>query len=491
MKNVICLLLGFTILVGAAAAGTLYVAETGDDGNDGSTWPLAKRSIQGAVNAAGDGDVILVSNGTYTAAVDPVVSISKSVDIRGVNGPGVTIIDGENARRCVYVYSSTAGGPVYMSGFAIRNGSAADGAGVYKGAYRDFYLSNCVIHANNSFANGSGIYKASILSQMVVSDCIVSNNLAGGYGGGAYSSYARLFMYDCEIVNNTSTNGGGGIYGTSSADPGTIFELHGCRIVNNSSVSNAGGGINFSGRAGGTGVVNNCVVAFNHASNAGGGIYHRGWPGDLFITNCIIRGNDADYASGYAGAGLRISGPGRMTGCLIAGNKATAVGGYGGGLALETGANVFEVNNCTIVSNSTMDNRGGGLAAPATVAACTIRNTIIFHNTSDGADRSNVFVVAGSGIVFTNCCTAPLDNGVDQPITPNADNMDYDPSLISLESGNYRLQRNSPCINAGANMPWMAGAVDLDGRRRLDRFSGLVDLGCYEYVLEGTIFSLK
>ncbi len=62
MKNVLCSVAGFTILV-CCRRRHFYVAETGDDGNDGSTRPLAKRSIQGAVNAAGDGDVILVSNG--------------------------------------------------------------------------------------------------------------------------------------------------------------------------------------------------------------------------------------------------------------------------------------------------------------------------------------------------------------------------------------------------------------------------------------------
>ena len=59
------------------------------------------------------------------------------------------------------------------------------------------------------------------------------------------------------------------------------------------------------------------------------------------------------------------------------------------------------------------------------------------------------------------------------------------------EAGNYRLNRNSPCINAGANQPWMDGAVELDGRRRIDRFSGQVDMGCYEYVGAGTMFSLQ
>jgi len=35
----------------------------------------------------------------------------------------------------------------------------------------------------------------------------------------------------------------------------------------------------------------------------------------------------------------------------------------------------------------------------------------------------------------------------------------------------------------------MTGAVDLDGHSRIDRFSGVVDMGCYEYLPQGFMFS--
>lgn len=494
MKTLLSLLLSLALFVSSGMAATLYVsAYTGDDGNDGSSWGTAKRSIQAAVDvaAATGGDVILVSNGIYTATVDPVVRFKKSVDIRSVNGPEVTIINGENNRRCVYFGLNTSGDPAYLSGFSIRNGNAlsGSGAGVYKEHQRDFYLSNCVIHANNSSRNGGGIHKTGNACQMIVTDCIISNNQAGEYGAGVSSSHSgHLFMYNCKIVNNESTLGGGGVYGASATNsPGTIFELHGCRIAGNTTLSDSGGGIYSVGRAGSTCVVNNCFVEYNSATNAGGGILHRNFDGDLFISNCIIRGNEAD-GNNYPGAGARIDGPCRMTGCLIADNKGI---GYGGGLALYSGTNVVEIENVTIVSNSTMSDSGGGLAIQAQVTACTIRNTIIYNNTSVGNARSNVFVGAGSGVIFTNCCTAPLNNGTDQPITPNAGNIDLDPVFVNLTGGDYRLQSDSPCINTGANMLWMADAVDLDGRCRLDRFSRQVDMGCYEYVPQGAMFNLR
>jgi hypothetical protein len=236
-------------------------------------------------------------------------------------------------------------------------------------------------------------------------------------------------------------------------------------------------------------------VEQNHSSASGGGILHRGgssYLAKLFITNCIIRGNEADGSNIYAGGGARIDAPCRMTGCLIAGNKTTSLNGAGGGLALLSGTRMVEIENVTIVSNSAMEaNTGGGLALSPDVTACTIRNTIIYNNTSVGNARSNVFVGFGSGVIFTNCCTAPLNNGTDQPITTNAGNIDLDPVFVNLEGGDYRLQSGSLCINAGANMPWMAGAVDLDERSRIDRFSGKVDMGCYEYLPSGTAFTLR
>lgn len=67
------------------------------------------------------------------------------------------------------------------------------------------------------------------------------------------------------------------------------------------------------------------------------------------------------------------------------------------------------------------------------------------------------------------------------------------PNFINSAGGadrNYRFNRPSPCFNTGTNqLDWMAGAVDLDGHHRIDVFSGIVDMGCYEYLLSGTMFS--
>ena len=46
------------------------------------------------------------------------------------------------------------------------------------------------------------------------------------------------------------------------------------------------------------------------------------------------------------------------------------------------------------------------------------------------------------------------------------------------------IRRNSPAVNAGTGMDWMADAVDLVGTNRV--IEARVDLGCYECWLPET-----
>jgi len=62
-----------------------------------------------------------------------------------------------------------------------------------------------------------------------------------------------------------------------------------------------------------------------------------------------------------------------------------------------------------------------------------------------------------------------------------------DPKFKNFAGGDFHLSGNSPCINTGSNENWMTNGVDLDNRIRI-RY-GTVDMGAYELLHSGTIFS--
>jgi hypothetical protein len=60
---------------------------------------------------------------------------------------------------------------------------------------------------------------------------------------------------------------------------------------------------------------------------------------------------------------------------------------------------------------------------------------------------------------------------------------------MNTNAGNYRLSQGSPCINAGNNQ-YAPATPDLDGHSRIDRYSGIVDMGCYEYLPSGMMIKV-
>jgi len=238
----------------------------------------------------------------------------------------------------------------------------------------------------------------------------------------------------------------------------------------------SGGGLNSYG---GTAVVVNCVVSGNHA-DAGGGGAHYG-----VFSNCIFYGNAANAGGGTyysvlfrsavigntaeAGGGMW---EGTANCCTFFSNRVTVSGGGTSQSAVYNslyrwnragsaggGAGGGTLYNCTLADNW-VDGGGG-------VDWCSTINCIIWGNAANFG--SNFFHF---GALYS--CSTPL--------LPGAGNITNDPLFVNAATGDFHLLEGSPCINAGTNLPWMAGATDLDGTPRV--IDGRVDMGCYEYVPE-------
>ena len=86
-------------------------------------------NLQTVVDNASPGDEIVLGDGTYTgsgtsASGNNMLYINKDITIRALN-PGQAVLDGETARRVLYVQS----GAVALEGLNITRGSASGVSG--------------------------------------------------------------------------------------------------------------------------------------------------------------------------------------------------------------------------------------------------------------------------------------------------------------------------------------------------------------------------
>lgn len=497
-----------------------------------TSWETASTNIQWAINAAGADGTVLVSNGHYRltnniVVVEPIYLRSWN---DGAFDPANTVLDGQGEKACMYLNHAGA----VVAGFYFTGGNASGQVyTTYGGAIcmMGGTLSNCIV-AGNSAEHGGGMYVRAIGKYCAIVNCSISNNTAINGGGGICQNKGTIIIEGCTIASNTVTTGKGGgmtldqghfvvknsvirdnrITGSSEAYNGAGVALDSwsdnslfadCLIENNHSASHGGGmyinqstngyvcvsnvtirGNTASLRGGGvnigyhaSGITNQligCTVESNYTAYIGGGIYFGS--GGVLIDRCIVRGNQSANDSG--GVRNMSASPGNLgivRNTLIVGNSASNNSGAG---RLRYGA---IIQNCTITSNRAPSHGGlylDGVSSPPT----TVSNVICRYNFA-GANESNHSV--NDGGVIANSCTYPIAG------LTGEGNIDADPMFVDANNGNYHLQSGSPCINAGANQDWMAASMDLDGRPRLDRFTRIIDMGCYEHVFKGSLFYAK
>ena len=125
MKKII-LLITMIILVSFLSAATWYV---NPDGTEDFT------TIQAAVNASSNNDIIIVRDGTYNESLEIDVS---GLELRSDNGPEVCFIS--DSIQCIEITVSS----IKISGFTIENGSQY---GIYGGG-SILEISNCIFKDN-------------------------------------------------------------------------------------------------------------------------------------------------------------------------------------------------------------------------------------------------------------------------------------------------------------------------------------------------------
>src|SRR5688572_14662192 len=187
----------------AAVAGTINV-------------PADYPTIQQAIDAAVNGDLIVVAQGTF---VENIKLKGKTLTLKGAgqignSGPRKTLIDGSLGGPCVTVANGEGAGTV-ITGFDLRHGTGKllstkrYGGGLYISNFASPTISDCGIGFNSADL-GAGIFIDKQCTP-VIQDSLIANNVTAnkGTGGGIYSKGTATFD-NCRIAENSAPNGAGG-----------------------------------------------------------------------------------------------------------------------------------------------------------------------------------------------------------------------------------------------------------------------------------------
>ncbi|MBR0505763.1 MAG: DUF5123 domain-containing protein [Kiritimatiellae bacterium] len=389
-----------------------------------------------------------------------------------------------------------------------RNYNKTDyGAGglLVNGQNRTVTIDRCVFAGNvveNTSFTGGGIQV--LFGTAVVSDCVISNNTAWRGGGIAVNTNGTLRRRGTLLRDNRATTGGGIVL-----ESGAKAYLDGCTFDANAATNSMSGNGNVGGGGiflykqtiGGFCSMSNCVFASNTSKERGGGMGHT-WCGYAIgeAVNCVFTNN----TSVRQGGGLvvrednshRHDKPFVVRNSLFAFNKTK-----GGGGADANGAGIHFVSyndvvldSCTVVSNDSGYTMNGGVHHrwSGTITNCVIAFNTVKGNpepvTTDADSGTQAWIMPAS--CYQNCCIWPSGASLQNKFTAANGCVNADPLFADAANGDFTLQPNSPCRNAGRLEDWMTDATDLAGSKRVSGKG--VDMGCYErFVPAGLYISFR
>ncbi|MHC4946331.1 MAG: right-handed parallel beta-helix repeat-containing protein, partial [Planctomycetota bacterium] len=418
-------------------------------------------TIQEAIIAAVNGDVVLVDPGTY---VENISFKGKSIVVKSTSGPEVTIIDG-NQSGTVVQFDSGEGLDAVLEGFTITNGTGKSIYGYPHGGGVFCFNSGPTVRGNRISGNtaevGGGIYHenieygGSITKNVIENNTAVSTSYYRGDGGGICIWYYGIDVTHNIIRNNTAKYSGGGIYCRYNAEGTIAHNL----ILNNSTLG--GGGIFFFNCM--CSVVNNLIQG-NEAKGykaGGGGIDCHAGDGEPVFEGNIFAENSADYGGGFH---YYCWGSFYLRNNLFYGNSADEKGGaIAGGAA----TSYFELVNNTLVHNEA-GSYGGAIWFEECEEAL-ICNSILWNNKAMLGNDEILINYTDVTVSYSNITGGWAGTG----------NIELDPLFVDEANNDFHLTYASPCRDAGDNS-MVASPFDLEGDPRI-AWSGIVDMGADEF----------
>jgi hypothetical protein len=403
------------VLVGSSLASTINV-------------PANQPTIQAGIDAANDGDTVLVAPGTYTENIN---FHGKRIEVTSSKGSKQTIINGHKTGPVV-TFSSGETSKSLLSGFTITNGLGNAGSNY----------------------SGGGIYCEN--SSPTIKGNIITRNVASVGGGIEVNGGSPRILRNVIRKNTQDPNIDGGWGGGISLENGSSATVIGNQISDN--LWNGNPGCN-CGSGGG--------IALNSA-------------GSPFLENNVISSNQANFGPGGA-IWIVYSTPSIIQNLIYA-NTAQ----IGGGIYIDsqsTTSQAIFVNN-TFAEN--IGNAGTGLPGDGSaVYVVGYDNEVEFFNNifASSAGRESFFC-APAGVLPTltdNDGFSSSGNGFGGDCAGEAGtngNISAAPQFVAPSRKNFQLKSTSPAVNAGDITAPDLPAKDLLGKPRI--VDGKIDMGVYE-----------
>lgn len=287
-------------------------------------------TVQAAMDAAFDGDTILLSAGVFSGAGNVDLDfLGKAITVRSLGGNAEDCVincrpEGSTELHRAFIFHSGEGPASVLDGITIMNGDAPSGP--YPYAYQGGAIvcgeasptiRRCRFQRNRApgymtwLGKGGAVYSTG--DSLVISDCYFERNSATA--AGAIACLASTRITDCVFLRNAATGSGGAVY----SDGGVTVRIDRCDFSGNAGWS--GGGINAQGD---TLLVEACTFTGNSAQRGGailcGGPYAR-------VRSCTLVANLAAY--GRPGSGLFSTGSRSIVERTIMAFGSQGTGAYG------------------------------------------------------------------------------------------------------------------------------------------------------------------
>lgn len=409
-------------------------------------------TIQAAINAARDGDTVLVAQGTYKENIT--IISPKNIRVQGGWTPDFASRNGDNALTQIDgdrrggVFDIQAGPlvttTIVIEGMTIKNGLAKEGGGIraVTASKLTLHLINDTITGNISSERGGCVY------------------LGAFYGGNLVAT-----LTNNSIEENAVANEGGGIRIVGDFGGSALVTLEGNVIRGNSSNYDGGGIAAYATNSGtATLTLENNLITGN-TSEGGGGVLGYAYSSDaqlvIRMNNNVIANNTAKYGSGVF-----------------------SISGVTEPMFSKPGGSVFmELTNNTITGNVSSEAdciqlHSGSIYGDGGLNNLSMENTIVWGNTDPhrGLQIGVVVEPGKAGVATANVSYSDIGSiGTWGTGTYTVDHViNQDPRFVDFANRSFFLRDDSPAIDAGDPDP-----VYNDGKRPPGKGTERGDMGAY------------